>query len=227
MQPTTTNPTAKPALPWGPGDIYSKPYRTAAILELARIGDDPAVAAEAIRAMRILLPACRVTSSAVPIAEIRGLTEKYREQVSRPMMHLLATAAGMQEPDFPTLCRYELGLEVPKIPIPDKIFCQMVARAGVGAMTDMQRIAISLILHPLGRPFLVGVSEIFPVQYAAAQTSDGEDGGSGGGSGEAGASAALAPVPAPAPADDDKDQAKGAFAVLAAALSAVDDDPSP
>ncbi len=222
QQPTTTNPTAKPILPWGPGDIYSKPYRTAAILELARIGDDPAIAAEAIRAMRILQPACRVSSSAVPIADIRALTDRYREQVSRPMMHLLATAAGMQEPDFPALCRYELGLEMPKIPIPDKIFCQMVAKAGLAAMTDMQRIAISLILHPLGRPFLVGVSQIFPVQYAAAQ----EEGGDGGGSGEAGAGAALEPAPGPAD-DDHKDEAKSAFAVIAAALAAIDDDPSP
>lgn len=223
MQPTTTKSPAKPILPWGPGDIYARPYRTAAILEMARIGDDPAIAAEAIRAMRILSPPCRVSSSTVPIAEIRGLTEKYREQVSRPMMLLLATAAGMQEPDFPALCRYELGLEVPKIPIPDKIFCQQIAKAGLAAMTDMQRIAISLILHPLGRPFIEGVSQIFPDQYAAAQT--GSDGADGGGSGEAGAAAALAPVPAPDV--DDKEQAKGAFEILAAALSSIDDDPSP
>ncbi|OYQ31459.1 hypothetical protein CHU95_20115 [Niveispirillum lacus] len=220
MLPTQQNHDAKPGpvLPWTPRDIYSRPYRAAAILEMARIGDDQAIAYEAIRTMRILLPACRVSSSTVPLEHIRERISDLTPAMSRQFMHLLATAAGMQDPDFRTVCRDELGLDVRKIPIQDKIFCQLIAKAGPAAMTDAQRVAVAIIIHHTVMSFVAGVQGIFPDQYAAAMGSDGDDGG---GSGEAAAAAALAPAPV-----DPPDYAP-AFSVIEAAMAAADDDPSP
>lgn len=223
MMPTQQNPDApKPgqAVPWTPRDIYKMPpYRAGAMIELARIGDDPAVAIEAIRAMRILPQPCRVSSSTVPLEHIRERISDLTPEMNRPMMHLFATAAGMQDPDFRTVCKEQLGLDVRKIPIQDKIFCQLVARAGAEAMTDAQRVAVSLIVSPLGVPFLEGIYRIFPDQYDAARSGGGDD--DSGGSGEAAAAATLAPAPV-----DQPDHAY-AFSAIEAALAASDDDPSP
>ena len=97
----------------------------------------------------------------------------------------------------------------------------MIAKAGAEAMTDAQRVAVSLIVSPLGLSFVEGIYHMFPDQYDAARGVGG-GGDDGGGSGEAAAAAALAPAPADTPSTDDIN----AFEVALAALAA-DDDPSP
>ena len=64
------------------------------------------------------------SSSTVPIEHIRERISDLTPAMSRPLMHLMATAAGMQDPDFRTVCQEQLGLDVRKIPIQDKIFCK-------------------------------------------------------------------------------------------------------